>query len=107
MIGEMRVQEVPQQAAASHSGAAAFRDDSFWDQRAPSPPSDFDPFAGRAGIATPPSALGMMTPGPPATAATPPKSPGNFLRGALQTYAADSWHLRRSYGQHSCIWEHE
>ncbi|KAK9902790.1 hypothetical protein WJX75_006055 [Coccomyxa subellipsoidea] len=74
-------QEVPEQAAASHSGAAASRDDSFWDQRAPSPPSDFDPFAGRAGIATPPSALGMMTPGPPATAATPPKSPGSFLRG--------------------------
>ena len=80
------MQQVPEQPAASHPAAAG--DDSFWDQRAPSPPSDFDPFAGRAAVATPSSAIIMMTPGPPAMTATPPKSPGNFLRGAQQTGAS-------------------
>ncbi|BDA51353.1 probable mRNA-decapping enzyme 1B at N-terminal half [Coccomyxa sp. Obi] len=78
-------EQAPEQTPVQQ--AAAPQDDAFWDQRAPSPPSDFDPFASRAAAATPPSALGMMTPGPPAPpsapamSTTPPKSPGNFLRG--------------------------
>lgn len=87
-----RLVQAPEQTPVQQT--AAHQDDAFWDQRAPSPPSDFDPFASRAAAATPPSALGMMTPGPPAPpsapamSTTPPKSPGNFLRGALQEQEA-------------------
>lgn len=87
-----RLVQAPEQTPVQQ--AAAPQDDAFWDQRAPSPPSDFDPFASRAAAATPPSALGMMTPGPPvapsapAMSTTPPKSPGNFLRGVQRKQEA-------------------
>lgn len=89
------------QAAQSRGEGNNAGDDAFWDQRAPSPPADFDPFAGRVAggaaaaaaspappLVTPGPAPAMMTPGPPAPpsgtpiGATPPKSPGSFLRGA-------------------------